>query len=159
VKQLAKADDNWEGLMAVKLKSVVLWRKEVTNRPGVLADTLEPFAKQGADLQIVMGYRYPGEERKAAIELYPIAGKKMTEAAQASGWSGSSIPAVMVQGDNKAGLAHAVAKSIGDAKINLTFLVAQVIGRKYSAVIGFETEQDSKRAAALIRQATSKARR
>jgi hypothetical protein len=145
--------------MAVKLKRVVLWRKEVTNQPGVLANTLEPFAEQGADLQIVMGYRYPGEEGKAAIELYPIAGKKMTEAAQASGLSGSSIPVVLVEGDNKPGLGHAIAKSIGDANINLTFLVAQVIGRKYSAVIGFETEEDSKRAAALIKQATSKARR
>jgi|SRR5215470_6059258 len=145
--------------MAVKLKSIVLWRKEVANQPGILADTLEPFARKNANLQIVMGYRYPGEESKAAIELYPIAGKKLTEAAQASGLSGSNIPALLVEGDNKPGLGHAIARSLADAGINLTFLVAQVIGRKYSAVFGFETEDDSKKASALIKKAGSKLRK
>lgn len=145
--------------MAMKLKSIVLWRKEVENQPGVLADTLEPFARKNANLQIIMGYRYPGEERKAAIELYPIAGKKMTEAAQASGLSGSAIPALLVEGDNKPGLGHAIARSLADAGMNLTFLVAQVIGRKYSAVFGFETAEDSKRASALIKKAGSKIRK
>ena len=145
--------------MAVKLKSIVLWRKEVANQPGILADTLEPFARKNANLQIVMGYRYPGEESKAAIELYPIAGKKLTEAAQASGLSGSNIPALLVEGDNKPGLGHAIARSLADAGINLTFLVAQVIGRKYSAVFGFETEDDSKKASSLIKKASSKLRK
>jgi len=145
--------------MAVKLKSIVLWRKEVANQPGILADTLEPFARKKANLQIVMGYRYPGEESKAAIELYPIAGKKLTEAAQASGLSGSNIPALLVEGDNKPGLGHAIARSLADAGINLTFLVAQVIGRKYSAVFGFETEDDSKKASSLIKKASSKLRK
>lgn len=145
--------------MAVKLKDITLWRKEVENQPGVLADTLEPFAKKNANLQIVMGYRYPGEESKGAIELYPVSGKKMTAAAQASGLSGSQIPALLVEGDNKPGLGHAIARSIADAGINLTFLVAQVIGKKYSAVFGFETEEDSKKAAALIKKAGSKLRK
>jgi len=145
--------------MAVKLKSIVLWRKEVQNHPGVLADTLEPFARKKANLQIVMGYRYPGEENKAAIELFPIAGKKMTEAALASGLSGSNIPALLVEGDNKPGLGHAIARSLADAGINLTFLVAQVIGKKYSAVFGFESEEASKKASALIKKAGSKLRK
>jgi hypothetical protein len=106
-----------------------------------------------------MGYRYPGQEQKAAIELYPVAGKKMIEAAQAKGLSGSAIPALLVEGDNKAGLGHAIAQSIAEAGINLTFLVAQVLGRKYSAVIGFETEDDSKKASARIKLTGSKFRK
>jgi hypothetical protein len=35
-----------------------------------------------------------------------------------------------VEGDNKPGLGHAIAQAIADAKINLNFLVAQVIGRR-----------------------------
>jgi hypothetical protein len=30
--------------MTVTIKSIVLWRKEAENEPGVLAATLEPFA-------------------------------------------------------------------------------------------------------------------
>ena len=145
--------------MSLKLRSIVLWRKEVENQPGVLASTLEPFATGGADLQIVMGYRYPGDEQKAAVELYPIAGKKLTGAAQATGLSASSIPALLVEGDNKPGLGYAIARAIADAQVNLTFLVAQVIGRKYSAVFGFETEDAAKRASALIKKATAKGRK
>jgi hypothetical protein len=36
----------------------------------------------------------------------------------------------------------------------LSFFVAQAIGRRYSAVIGFATEDDAKKAAALIKKAS-----
>jgi len=33
--------------MAVKVKSITLWRKQLENKMGVLAQTLEPLAKAG----------------------------------------------------------------------------------------------------------------
>jgi hypothetical protein len=143
--------------MPVSVKSIMLWRKEVENQPGILAKTLEPFADGGADLHVVMGYRYPGNASKAAIELYPVTGK-LIKVAQAAGFGASSIPTLMVEGNNKAGLGHAIAQAIAEAGINVSFLVAQVRGRKYSAVIGFDTEADSKKAAPLIKKATAKKR-
>ena len=145
--------------MAVRVKRIVLWRKEAENQSGVLAGSLEPFAKGGADLQVVMGYRYPGNEQKAAIELYSVAGKKLTKAAQAGSFVASSVSTLLVEGDNKPGLGHAITQVIADARINLGFLVAQVIGRKYSAVIGFESADDAKRASALIKKASARVRR
>ena len=62
--------------MPVTVKKIVLWRKEVDNQAGMLAGTLEPLARAGADLHVVMGYRYPGNEAKAVIELHPLAGRK-----------------------------------------------------------------------------------
>jgi hypothetical protein len=140
--------------MAVTVKKVVLWRREVDNKPGMLAATLEPLAAAGADLHIVMGYRYPGNESRAAIEMYPIVGKKATTAAHAAGLTASSIPTLLVEGDNRAGLGAAMAKALADAGINLSFLVAQVIGRKYSALFGFETAQEASKAATLMKRAT-----
>jgi hypothetical protein len=136
----------------VKVKNIVLWRKEVENRTGVLAEALESFAKGGADLQVLMAYRYPGDPAKAAIELYPITGRKQIAAAQAAGLGVSSPPSLLVEGDNKPGLGHAIAQAIANAGVSLTFLVAQVIGRRYSALIGFENEADAKKAAALIKK-------
>src|SRR6266852_4331398 len=118
---------------------------------------MEPFADGGADLQVVMGYRYLGSASKAAIELYPVTGKQI-KVAQGAGFSASSLPALLVEGDNKAGLGHAIAQAIAEAGINVGFLVAQVIGRRYSAVIGFDTEADAKKAAPLIKKATPKKR-
>jgi len=142
--------------MAVKVKRISLWRKELENKAGTLAGTLEPLAKAGADLEIVMGYRYPGEGTKAAVELYPIGGKKTTQAAQSAGLTVATIPALVVAGDDRPGLGHAIALAMAEADINLDFLVAQVIGRKYSAVIGFENDADAIKASALIKKVAAK---
>jgi hypothetical protein len=139
--------------MAVTVRKGVLWRGSVENRPGALAELLEPIATQGADLQVVMGYHETGERHRAVIELYPVTGKKLTGAAQLAGLSPARIPAVMVSGSNRAGLAHRVARAIAEAGLNISFLVAQSLGSRYSAVFGFETESDVTRAMAVIRKA------
>lgn len=142
--------------MSISVKPVTLWRKEVNDRPGELAATLRPLAAAGVDLQVVMGYRYPGNPARAAIELYPIAGKKAAAAAQALGLSASPMLALLVQGDNKAGTGHATAQALAAVGINVDFLVAQVVGRKYSAVIGFANPADAKAAAVLIKRALAR---
>ncbi len=141
--------------MAITVKTIKLWRSEVENKPGVLASALEPLARAGSDLHVVMGYRYPGNESRAAIELFPVSGKKATAAAQAVGLSLAPISALLVEGDDKPGLGYKFARAICDAGINAAFLVAQVVGRKYSAVFGFETEEETRKAAGLIRKAAA----
>src|SRR5215472_18008306 len=118
--------------MAVTVKNIVLWRKEVENKVGSLALMLEPVTKTGTNLRVVMGYRYPGDATKVAIELYPIAGKRATSAAAEAGLSASSIPTLLVEGDDKPGLALALAQAMSGAGINMTFFVAQAVGRRFS---------------------------
>jgi hypothetical protein len=144
--------------MAMIVKKATLWRREVENRSGVLASTLQPLAEAGADLQLVMGYRHPGGEN-AAIEVFPISGRKVTAGAQAAGLAPSSIPTLLVNGDNKAGLGHAIAKAIGDAGINLSFVMAQVVGRRYSAVFGFESDADLTKVVPLVKKAAQSKRK
>ncbi len=139
--------------MAITVKKITLWRKELENQTGTLAKTLEPLA--GADLQVVMGYRHPEGGTKAAVELYPITGKKSVAKAQEAGLAASSIPALLVEGDNKAGLGHKIAQGISAAGINMNFLVALVIGKKYSSVIGFENESDANVSVAIIKKAVT----
>ena len=47
-----------------------------------------------------MGYRLPGNEVKAAIEIYPVSGRKMTAAASGAGLADAAIPTILVEGDN-----------------------------------------------------------
>jgi hypothetical protein len=138
--------------MPVTVKNVTIWRKEVSNQPGELAAALAPLVKAGANLKVLMGYRLPGEEGMAAIEIYPITGAKAAKAAAASGMTKSTIPALYVEGDDKPGLMHAVAQSLAGAGININFLVAQVVGRKYTAIWGFGSAEEASRAAALIKK-------
>ena len=122
----------------------------------MLAQTLKSVTKDGANLRVLMGYRYPGDGTKAAIELYPIVGKKATTAAAGVGLVASSIPTLLVEGDDKPGLGLAIAEAISGARVNMTFFVAQALGRRFSAVLGFETEADAKTAAPLIKKAATK---
>ncbi|MGE5219277.1 MAG: hypothetical protein ACM3SP_19955 [Chloroflexota bacterium] len=145
--------------MAVIVKKIVLWRKEVENRPGALSSGLASLAAAGADLQVVLAYRYPGEENKAAIELYPVTAKRSVAAAREAGLTASPLPALLVEGDNRPGLGHAISRAIADAGINMDFVVGQVVGKKYSAVFGFGSEEDATKGAALIRKAAAAKKR
>jgi hypothetical protein len=137
--------------MAITVRKIILWRAEVDNHPGSLAAVLGPVAQAGADLNAVMGYRHPSAGGKATIEVFPISGKKAAAAARAAGLSAATIPALLVEGDNKPGLGYRVAEAIAMAGINMTFCIAQVIGRKFAAVIGFETDDDAKKALPAIK--------
>lgn len=141
--------------MAITVKRITLWRTEVRNQPGKLAGALGPLAAAGADLEVVMGYRYPGDERQAAIEVYPVTGRRMSAAAEIGGLQPAKIPVLLVQGDNRSGLGYAIARALSESSINLAFVIAQVIGRTYSAVIGFDNETDAKRAVPMIKRATA----
>ena len=145
--------------MALTVKKIVLWRKEVDNRAGILAAALAPLAHAGANIHVVMAYRYPGQQSKGAIELYPVTGRKSAVAAKEAGFNASNIPALLVEGDNRAGLGYATAQAIAGAGVNLDFLVAQVVGRKYSAVFGFESDADAAKCAAIIRKAAAAKKR
>jgi len=141
--------------MAVTVKSIKLWRTEVENKPGELARILSPLVAAGSDFQVVMGYRFPGNESKAAIELYPVSGKKATAAASAAGLQAAEIPCLLVEGDNKPGVAQTIAKSIADAGINMSFVVAQTVGKRYSGIFGFDNDADTRKATAVIKKAAA----
>ncbi|MGO9115010.1 MAG: hypothetical protein ACLP9L_37845 [Thermoguttaceae bacterium] len=142
--------------MALSVKKITLWRAEVENKPGVLSSVLAPLAEVGADLQVVMGYRYADEENKAAIEIGTVSGKKPATAASKAGLVASDIPTLLVHGDNRPGVGHVLAQAIAQAGINVTFLVAQVIDARFSAVMGFQDEEASKQATAIIKKAVKK---
>ena len=146
--------------MAVSIRKVTLWRTQVDHRPGALADLLEPLAAAGADLQIVMGYRIPGQKERAVIEVAPITQRALARVAEAGGLRPGGAPTLLVLGDNRPGLATRIARALAESGVNIAFLVAQVVGRRYSAVFGFETEPDLDKAADRIRAAvTARARR
>lgn len=141
--------------MAVSIRKLTLWRAEVTHRPGALAEILDPLAAAGADLEIVMGYRIPGQKDRAVIELAPVGTRKLAKAADAGRLTPDGAPTLLVVGDNRPGLANRIARALADSGVNIAFLVAQVVGRRYSAVFGFESEADLDKASDRIRAAVT----
>jgi hypothetical protein len=141
--------------MAVTVRKVTIWRGEVDNRAGALARVLEPLRAVRGSLDLVMGYRIPGQQERAVIEVWPVSGKRVLQAAEAAGLRPSETPTLLAMGDDRPGLGQAMARALADAGINMVFLVAQVIGRRYAAVFGFESADDAERAAGLLRKVKS----
>ena len=121
--------------MAVRITRVALWRTEIRNKPGVMAATLQPLAESGADLKVVMKYSVPGRSSRATVEILPGGGQRVTLAAQTTGFSLSPTPVLLVEGENRRGLAYAVANTIAWAGISVRFLSAQVVGKRYSELL------------------------
>jgi len=141
--------------MAVKVKKVVLWRTQVPHRTGELERVLEPLAKARTNLRVVMGYSM-GDH--AVIELFPVSGKAATAAAGRAGLAASPIACLLAEGDDRPGLGHDIAKGIAAAGVNMSFLIAETIGRKFSAVCGFASDEDATKAAKAIKSATQRKR-
>jgi len=142
--------------MALTLKEITLWRRNINNTPGTLARVLEPLT--GTDLTVVMAYRIPGQERQAVVELYPITGKRATAKAQASGLVAADLPALLVQGANRAGVGFETTAGFAEAGINLAFLVTQVIGTRFTSVYGFDTDSDRRKAIQILKRKPARKR-
>ena len=73
-------------------------------------------------------------------------------AARAAGFTLSPTPVLQLEGANRPGLAYAIANTIAWAGISVRFLSAQVVGSRYSALLGFRTDDERRKAASLIRK-------
>lgn len=141
--------------MAITVKKVGLWRKVVENKAGSLAEVLAPLARLGSDLQVVVGYGDAAQPGKATVEVFPVKGRQGGKAAKEAGLAASSAAALMVEGDNRPGLGHAIASKIAEAGINIAFLTAQGMGKKFIAVFGFQNSVDATKARGLIKKAAA----
>ncbi len=139
--------------MATKVKRITLWRAEVQDRSGALAEMLEPLAAAKGSMQAVMAYRQPGDTTRAVVEVWPISGRKLSLKAEGAGLRPASLPALLVSGPDKSGVGYKMARAVADAGISMTFLIAQVVGRSYSAVLGFDSDEACGQAAKLIARA------
>ena len=145
--------------MPLSVKRITLWRADVENQSGVLARVLEPLAAAGADLRVVMGYRFPTTPERSAVELYPVSGRRVTEAAGRGGLAASDIPCLLVEGDNRPGWGAQMARALANAGINIAFVMAQVIGRRFAAVLGLENDAAAVEAMKIIKKTGAAPRR
>ena len=138
--------------MTLSVKRGSLWRRELANRPGSLADVLEHLTKAGVNLQIITSYCYESREG-AAIEIFPIADLKAEEAAKAAGFTkAQSTCCLTITSKDHVGVIFELAKTISDAGINLQFIQSQSIGDRYTALLGFFSEDDIDRTLVVLGQ-------
>lgn len=138
--------------MAVKVKKAVLWKRDLENRPGTLAAALKPFADAKVNLQVVMGYAYPNERNRSALELYPVSAGKGESAAKSAGLAPmNQTSCLLVEGDDRVGLGYDMSSSLARAGVNISFAIIQVVGRKFLGIFGFDTDSAAAKGAEIIK--------
>jgi hypothetical protein len=134
------------------VSKVDLWTGEIDDRAGGLAAKLEPLAGAGADLSFVIARRQPHVPGKGVVFLGGVSGAKAAKAAASAGLAkATDLVALRVEGPNKPGDCHRVARRLADAGINLRGVSASAIGKKYVLFLAFDSADDAAKAARLLR--------
>jgi hypothetical protein len=96
--------------MAITVKKTFLWKKELDNHPGAMAEALEPLADGGADLRLIMVCRFP-DAHKGAVEVHPISERTLKSTAKRRRVRSVTRSGAACRGDNRQGLGYALAKA------------------------------------------------
>ena len=138
--------------MAYTISKVDVWTRAIDDRAGSLAATLEPLAEVGVEMTFLIARRRTLVPGKGVVFLGGVTTAKGAKAAAAAGFEkAADISGLRVEGPNKPGDAHRVARILADAGISLRGLSASVIGKKYVLILGFDSAADAAKATKLLR--------
>jgi hypothetical protein len=138
--------------MAMRVTKEDVWAGEVPDRPGGLAGVLEALGGAGASLECVIARRQPDRPGTGVVFLAPVKGNKAQRAARESGLNpATSVATLRVEGADKPGLGGRLARVVADAGVNMRGLTASVLGSKFVAYFGFDSQADADNAMRAIK--------
>jgi predicted amino acid-binding ACT domain protein len=139
--------------MPLKVTKTELWVAELKDQPGSLASCLSTLAAAGANLECVIGRRQPDKPGTGLVFVSPIEGRKIRTAASGAGFGDAArLPALKVEGGDKAGLGAKILHAVGSAGVNLRGTSAIAIGRRFTCFLAFDSKADAGKAAAALRR-------
>lgn len=143
--------------MSVTVKKVVMWRREIENRPGSLAQSLKPLAKSGINLQILVGYA-PHSQGQGAMEVYPVTDAKAEAAAKEAGLKPmTDVQCLLVEGEDHPGLAYEITQAVAAESINLEIVMLTALGGKFAGIFGVKTGPEADKVKGIIEHASKMA--
>ncbi len=130
-----------------------VWSAVIDDKPGGLAKILTGLKDTGADLDFVLARRSPDKPGSGVVFISPLRGDRETRAASYLGFNVvRSLDSLRVEGPNRPGIAAEVTEKISSAGINLHGLSAAIIGPKFVMYISFDSDEDTTKAAALLKK-------
>ena len=139
--------------MAMNVARVDVWAASLKDRPGSLAEKLQPLADAGANLAFVIARREHAKAGTGVVFLTPLAGAKQSAAARKAGFRKTkSLHSVRVEAPDRAGLGAKITGAIAAAGINLRGLSAASIGKKCMVYFAFDAAADAGKVARLLKR-------
>ena len=140
--------------MALKVTKVQVWAGNLRDVPGGLADVLEQTAAGGESIQFLIARRDDKQTGMGKVFVTPVTSAKSKDSAGRAGLrNATSLGTLRVEGNDKAGLGGKITRAIADAGVNVRGVSAAVIGNKFVAYFGFDSDADADAAADAITRA------
>ncbi len=139
--------------MKLKVSRTEMWTATIDDRAGGAADVLEPLAKAGASLEVLISRRAPNQPGKGVVQVSPIKGAKALRAAQEAGFAKSETAhRLRIEGGDKPGVCSKMTRALAEAGISFRSLSAAALGTKFVAYLSLDTEEDATKAAGVLRK-------
>jgi len=138
--------------MAFEITKVDVWAGEMEDRPGTLANKLGPLAQAGANLDFVIARRQPDKPGTSVVFLAPLQGPQQTQAAEGAGLAkAAGLRSIRIVGPDRSGLGAVIAKTLGEAGLNIRGLSAGAVGDRCVTYVAFETDADAAKAIQVLK--------
>jgi hypothetical protein len=125
--------------MHLNIHKIQVWSGEVPDRPGAAAGKLEVLNRAGANLSFLFTRPHPHKAHLGMIFLAPIVGLEQTRAAQSVGLTpASDVALLVVEGENRPGIAYQIMSHLAVAGINLQGLSISAVGDRFAAYLAFD---------------------
>lgn len=139
--------------MALKVQKVDTWAASIEDKPGGLAEKLAVLAEAGVNLEFVIARRAPDKPGMGVVFVTPIKGAAGLRAARAAGFlKTDSLHTVRIEGPDKQGLGHRIARALADKGVNMRGLSAAAISKKFVAHIALDTAAEATATAGVLRK-------
>ena len=137
--------------MAYTIDKIDIWVGSIQDKPGGVAAKLEPIAAAGAALEFALARR--DKRGKGLVFVAPLKGPAIKAAKNAGLAKSDDIQALRIKGPDKAGLGALIAKTLGDAEVNMRGLSAAAVGRECICYLAFDNKEDAAKARRLLTRA------
>ena len=139
--------------MALKVTKVDVWAGDLNDVPGGLADVIEKLSQGGGSLDFVIARRSDKHPGAGKVFVTPVTSAKTKDSAGRAGLQhATGMGTVRAEGTDARGMGAKMTRAIADAGINVRGVSAAVIGNKFVAYIGLDSDEDADRAMAALRR-------
>jgi hypothetical protein len=138
--------------MKLKVSRVDVWAAGIADRPGGLANKLEPLARVRANLEFVIARRAPERPGTGVVFVTPLRGAKQERAAAKNDFvKTDSLHSLRIEGRDQPGIGAKVTRTLASAHVNLRGLSAAAIGKKFVAYLALDSAADAAKAAKALK--------
>lgn len=139
--------------MPYVITKVDVWAATIEDRPGGLAEKLEPLFAGGVNLDFVVARRQHDNSKTGVVFVAPVTGVGQSRAAKNAGFKkADDMHSLRFEGPDKAGLGNHIASVLGAAEINMRGFSGAALGKKAVFYFSFDTPEEARKASSTLKK-------